>query len=86
MLVKPEERQPLAELLYFLELGEQLAHEVAATQATIAPTTKMHRFLEGQARQEAFHATVFRTSRMWIAPPAWPIPRNLMNRLKSLGH
>lgn len=68
MLVKPEERQPLAELLYFLELGEQLAHEVAATQATIAPTTKMRRFLEGQARQEAFHATVFRTSRMWIAP------------------
>lgn len=74
MLVKPEERQPLAELLYFLELGEQMAQECAAKQATIAPTDKMRRFLEGQARQEAFHATVFRTSRMWIAP-LYPHPR-----------
>jgi hypothetical protein len=68
MLVKPEERQPMAALLYFLELGERLAHEVASTQATMAPTSKMRRFLESQARQEAFHATLFRTFRSLIAP------------------
>lgn len=68
MLVTTEERQPLAELLYFLELGEQLAHRCAKTQAELAPTTKMRRFLESQARQEAFHSTVFCSARLWIAP------------------
>ncbi len=68
MLVQPEERQPMAELLYFLEHGEKLAHQCAAMQARIAPTTPMSQFLEGQAKQEASHAIVFRTFRLWIAP------------------
>ncbi len=68
MLVKPEKRQPMAELLYTLELGEKLAHQCAVAQAMIAPTEKTRQFLEGQAKQESYHAIVFRTFRLWIAP------------------
>ncbi|MDT7044045.1 hypothetical protein [Candidatus Nitronereus thalassa] len=68
MLVKPNERLPLAALLQFLELGERLAHSCATTQAALAPTSKIRDFLKRQARQEAMHATIFRTTRKWIAP------------------
>ncbi len=68
MLVRPDERRPLAELLRFLELGERLAHHCAAAQARLAPTPKMRRFLTSQARQEAFHATVFSQAALWIDP------------------
>ena len=53
MLVLPDERRPLAELLRFLELGERLTHHCATAQARLAPTPKMRRFLTSQARQEA---------------------------------
>ena len=68
MLVKLKERRPMAELLYFLEIGERLAHQCASAQAALAPTHKMQYFLEGQAKQEAFHAKIFSTARLWIAP------------------
>ncbi len=68
MLVRTDERRPLAELLRFLELGERLAHHCATAQARLAPTPKMRRFLQNQARQEAFHATVFYQAALWIDP------------------
>ena len=68
MLVNHRERRPIVELLYFLELGERLAHKCATAQAAMAPTSKMRQFLEGQAKQEAFHATIFQTAGRWIAP------------------
>lgn len=77
MLVKSEERQPMVELLYFLEIGERLAHTCATAQSALAPTAKMGQFLAGQAKQEAFHATVFRTAGMWIEPRHRHRTRNL---------
>ena len=68
MLVNHQERRPIVELLYFLEIGERLAHKCAAAQAAMAPTSKMRQFLEGQAKQEALHATIFQTAGRWIAP------------------
>jgi len=68
MLVKPKERYPLAVLLNFLEMGERLAHDCAHAQATLAPDERMGTFLRGQAKQEAFHARLFRKTADWMAP------------------
>ena len=51
MLVRPDERVPLARLLQFLEHGERLAHDCARAQAALAPDAGARRFLAGQARQ-----------------------------------
>lgn len=56
MLVRPDERVPIARLLRFLEQGERLAHECAHAQAALAPQAGMRHFLLGQARQEYAHA------------------------------
>jgi len=66
--VKPDERVPMARLLKFLELGEQLAHDSAKAQAALAPGIKEQRFLLGQARQESYHALIFRGAIAWLAP------------------
>ncbi len=71
MLVQPEERRPLADLLRFLEQAERLAHNCAAAQTALAPEPRMSRFLRRQAHQEAFHATVFQAAAMWLAPHSW---------------
>ena len=68
MRLHTEERLPLARLLQFLELGEQLAHECAKAQADLAPDFGIHRFLKEQARQEAVHAYTFRAAITYIAP------------------
>ena len=68
MLVRPDERVPLARLLQFLEHGERLAHDCARAQATLAPAPGMRDFLSGQARQEALHAAVFHGAVAWLAP------------------
>lgn len=68
MLVKPDERVPLARLLKFLELGERFAHDCAKAQAALAPEPAMGRFLMGQARQEGFHALTFQGAITWLAP------------------
>ena len=73
MLVNTNERLPLARLLQFIEQGEQVAHDCAHAQASLAPDRGTHRFLKEQARQEGFHAYTFQTAITWIAP-------------KSLGH
>lgn len=68
MLVRPDERVPIARLLRFLEQGEELARDCAKAQATLAPEAGMRRFLLGQARQEGYHAVVFRGAIAWLAP------------------
>ena len=68
MLVKSDERVPLARLLKFMELGEQIAHACAHAQAALAPESGMQTFLAGQARQEKFHALSFKWAIGWLAP------------------
>ena len=68
MLVKPDERRPLAVLLRFLERGERLAHDCAYAQAALAPDARMGTFLRGQAKQEAFHARLFQSVADWMGP------------------
>ncbi len=68
MLVRPDERVPIARLLTFLEYGERLAHDCAKAQAALAPEQGMQRFLVSQARQESAHAWVFQGAVAWLAP------------------
>lgn len=68
MLVRPDEKVPIARLLTFLEYGERLAQECAARQAAVVRDTQAGRFLKSQARQEAMHARVFRGAIAWLAP------------------
>jgi rubrerythrin len=68
MLVRPNERAPIARLLQFLEAGERLAHDCAQAQAGLASDSRVRRFLLGQARQEAMHAWVFQGAIAWLAP------------------
>jgi hypothetical protein len=68
MLVKPDERVPMARLLTLIERGERLAHDCAQAQAALAPEAGMRTFLLGQARQEGFHAVSFKWAIGWLAP------------------
>lgn len=68
MLVRPDEKAPIARLLTFLEHGERMANECARAQAVLAPDSGARRFLLGQARQEAAHAIVFQGAIAWLAP------------------
>jgi len=68
MLVKADERVPLARLLKFIERGERLAHDCAKAQAALAPEAGMQNFLLGQARQEGIHAVSFKWAIEWLAP------------------
>ena len=68
MLVRHDEKVPIARLLTFLEHGERLANECAKAQAALAPDAGSRRFLLSQARQEAAHALVFQGSIAWLAP------------------
>ncbi len=68
MLIKPGEHAHLAQLLRFMELGEQLAHDCAQTQCTLAPERGMQTFLAGQARQEGYHALAFQGAIRWLTP------------------
>ena len=68
MLVRPDERVPIARLLTFLEHGERLAHDCARAQAALATDRGMQRFLASQARQESAHARVFQGAIAWLAP------------------
>jgi len=68
MLVRPDERVPLARLLQFLEHGERLAHDCARAQTALASDAGARRFLAGQSRQEALHAAVFHGAVVWLAP------------------
>ena len=68
MLVRYDEKVPIARLLTFLEQGERLANECAKAQAALAPDSGSRRFLLRQARQEATHALVFQGAIAWLAP------------------
>ena len=68
MLVRHDEKVPIARLLTFLEHGERLANECAKAQAALAPDSGSRRFLLSQARQEATHALVFQGVIVWLAP------------------
>ncbi len=72
MLVKSGEHRHLAELLTFMVMGEQLAHDCARAQCTLTPEQSMQTFLAGQARQEAYHAIVFQGAIRWLAPRSYP--------------
>ena len=68
MLVRHDEKVPIARLLTFLEHGERLANECAKAQAALAPDAGSRRFLLSQARQEAAHGIVFQGAIAWLAP------------------
>lgn len=68
MIVLPDEREPVAQLLGFLEYGERIAQACATAQAALVTDPDHRRFLLGQARQEAVHATVLRGAIAWLAP------------------
>jgi len=68
VLVRHDEKVPIARLLTFLEHGERLANECAKAQAALAPDAGSRRFLHSQARQEAAHGIVFQGAIAWLAP------------------
>jgi hypothetical protein len=68
VLVRPDEKVPIARLLTFLEHGERMANACAKTQAAMAMDSGSRRFLLNQARQEATHALVFQGAIAWLAP------------------
>ena len=68
MLVRPDEKVPIARLLTFLEYGERMAQDCAAKQAVVVGDARARRFLNSQARQEAMHAYVFQGAIAWLAP------------------
>ena len=68
MLIKPGEHAHLAQLLRFMELGEQLAHDCAQMQCALATERGMQTFLLGQARQEGYHALAFQGAIRWLTP------------------
>ncbi len=68
MLVRHDEKVPIARLLMFLEYGERMAKECAKAQAVLAPDSGSRSFLLNQARQEAAHALVFQGTIAWLAP------------------
>ncbi|MDP1768401.1 MAG: hypothetical protein Q8L74_06300 [Nitrospirota bacterium] len=68
MLVRSDEKVPIARLLTFLEHGERMAHDCARAQAVLMPDGGARRFLFRQARQETAHALVFQGAIAWLAP------------------
>ncbi len=68
MIVRPDERVPIARLLAFLAHGERLAHDCAKAQASLVESQVDQRFLLSQSRQEAMHARVFQGAIVWLAP------------------
>ena len=86
MLVKPGEHLHLAQLLQFMVLGEQLAHDCAKAQAALASEKGMQRFLAGQARQEGRHAMIFQWVIRWLTPrpPRSTLISEQMNQYRRL--
>lgn len=70
MLIRPGLKGQIAHALDVLMLGEQLAHECAQRQAPLAAAPNIRRFLALQARQERFHARIFRQIVLALDPRA----------------
>lgn len=83
--MKSGEHVHLAQLLQFMVLGEQLAHDCAKAQATLVREPGLQRFLAGQAKQEGQHALVFQLASRWLAPrgPQFQISHQ-MNQYRRL--
>ena len=64
----PEQRTQASRLFTALEYGEQLAHRCAVHQARFAESGQSACFLRAQARQEAFHARLFKQAADWSKP------------------
>ncbi len=62
------ERQQISRLFAFLLQGEQLAFDCAKRQSVFFTDTWHRRFLANQARQERFHAAVFRSASGMLTP------------------
>lgn len=86
MLVKPGEHAHLAQLLQFMVLGEQLAHDCAKAQVTLAREPGMQTFLAGQGRQEGRHALIFQWAIHWLTPraPRSTLISDQMNQYRRL--
>jgi hypothetical protein len=86
MVVKSGEHVHLAQLLQFMVLGEQLAHDCAKAQATLVREPGLQRFLAGQAKQEGRHALVFQWAIRWLAPrgPQSLVISHQMNQYRRL--
>ncbi len=86
MLIKPGEHAHLAQLLRFMELGEQLAHDCAQRQCALAPERSMQTFLAGQARQEGYHALAFQGAIRWLTPKTFQSSNisDYMNQYRQL--
>ncbi|MDR4459569.1 MAG: ferritin-like domain-containing protein [Nitrospirales bacterium] len=86
MLVKLGEHVHLAQLLRFMVLGEQLAHDCAKAQATLVRGPGLQRFLASQAKQEGRHAVVFQWAIQWLAPrgPQSLVISHQMNQYRRL--
>jgi hypothetical protein len=63
-----EQRTQASRLFTTLEYGEQLAHQCALHQAESTECAQSRCFLRTQARQEAFHADLFRKAADWLTP------------------
>lgn len=68
MLLRHDEKVPIARLLTFLEHGERMAQDCAARQARLTTESGTRRFLTAQSRQESMHAYVFQGAIAWLAP------------------
>lgn len=68
MLLRADEKVPVARLLTFLAHGERLASACANAQAALVTDSRERIFLQSQARQEAMHAMVFHAAITWLAP------------------
>lgn len=68
MLIAADERKQIASLFSFLMQGEHLAMDCARWQAKIFSDPHSRRFLVNQAKQENFHAKVFKAGIGLLAP------------------
>jgi len=85
-VIKTGEHIHLAQLLQFLDLGEQLAHDCANAQVELVSDHRMKAFLAGQAKQEGRHALAFQLAIRWLTPRAShspPVSRH-MNHYRHL--
>ncbi len=86
MHIGKDEKQQIAQILSFFLSGEKLAHRCAKRQARMCDDIDMRRFFITQSRQEKFHAAVFQSAIMWLAPKGirCPAQKQMKNYEKIL--
>ncbi len=68
MPIAPGQRIQIARLFHFVMLCELIARDCARRQAALSSDSGSRRFLQAEARQEAFHVQVFRSAIGGLAP------------------